>query len=1634
MDNHALPVTFVLEANRFRGRLTRKFLFVLIPLFILTVLVISLVLLAGINNIVQEQVTRQAVIFQTQKTAELEDWATQKQTGLEAIVSDAEMAAAIDTLTSASRSSDQFTAARGMLLQKFGGLKGSNDNLLFENFFILNTSGRIVAASEQEWEGLNLEDELYYHLNLTEPEANSFLLRSPAPFENVRLALMTSEPIFDSAGNQMATLVGVSDYQALLTVINKNREIFSNSIIYFVTNENQLVGFRQDADTLSSLSPTADHTKIILPAIREKQTGTAVIESVEGDTSVSAYTWLPLYQAGFVIEIPDYTYNLPIYSLIAIAGGVLIAASLLILLAINLLMQRTTKPILDLAKVSQLIADGKWGVRPEIERADEIGFLAERFNAMLDTVSGNVNALESQIQERTREIVAAAEVAQMVSSARDLDDLLHHTVELISERFKGYHTAILLLDDTKENAILREASGTVGRNLKAQSFSVPVDESSIIGWTAKNKAIRVAPNVKLDPTYMAHEMLPETLSEIGVPIHTSSEVYGVLDIQSTRADAFSPEIVDVLRTLANQLATAIQNFRLLEGTAIDLQEVSILYRGSHQIAQAQTRDAVFETATIAIQQTSFMSAIYSSEGGRFQLVTTETSPPVYVSSLPRTLLISDVQVMQYLQPNIPTIIRDVDQPVTAIHSELLEVPRRIKCQSAAYLPIMEEGRLSAIMVLSSQEWGTLSQTALQPYSSLVALITTALVKVTTLTSTQQRLTDLEAATVLSRTVAYETDMSKLYEAFHEEIAKAVGEVDFYIALYHDETKHLEFPYVVDEGDRITLDPIALGEGLTSVIIRTEKPLLLTENAETRARSMGGKVAGHWAKSWLGVPLIVEGEIIGAMVIQDINTEQRFTQEDVRLVSSLSTQMAATIRSARLLEAARQRAVNLHTVADMVRNLSLPLTRRDQLLQKAVDLLKEHYHFNHFGIFMFDQTGEKVDLQAGTGEAGESMLAEGYSVTVGAPSNIGQSAENLEVSAINDVTVRPNYRFNPLLLDTKSDLCVPIFSDEEALGLINIQHNQRFAFPTPIIEAIHAFAEQLVVRLKSADRFTENEEQLSQYHLVQRLDKAINDASEAEKLYPIIHNEINDLVGEVDFYIAIYDEKTDHIEFPYVYDDGELTQIEAIPLGDGLTSVVIQRRRPIMLVEDAQVRAQSMGARVTGNWAKSWMGVPLISGGSIVGVMTLQDLHQEHRFTNSHLEIVSTIADVLAKVVQNNQLLRESKRRAVQLQTAAEIARETSATMEHSRLLERAVNLIRDRFDFYHASVFLLDNEERFAVIRESTGEAGRQMLLNGHRLEIGSQSIMGYVTASREPLVVNDVEKQPYHRFNPLLPDTKSELGIPLVAGDRLLGALDVQSTERFAFSPDDVEVLQILADQLAVALANAELFAETQEHLAQHRLIHHVTTVAASSSSLEDALSSAVQGLRVTLGDRVSILMLDAEDNILRVTSAAGYEENVLGMNFEVGSGIAGWVAENRTPLTVNNVLQDPRYISGDPNVRSELAVPLIYRGELVGVLNVESDQLNDFDQHDQDILGTLAGSLAAIIVNARLTERQRILLDVTDKIRRSVSMQTILETTANELRKTLRTRRASIQVNLEPAVGSATRADTENGKEGVV
>lgn len=540
-------------------------------------------------------------------------------------------------------------------------------------------------------------------------------------------------------------------------------------------------------------------------------------------------------------------------------------------------------------------------------------------------------------------------------------------------------------------------------------------------------------------------------------------------------------------------------------------------------------------------------------------------------------------------------------------------------------------------------------------------------------------------------------------------------------------------------------------------------------------------------------------------------------------------------------------------------------------------------------------------------------------------------------------------------------------------------------------------------------------------------------SDLKDLYTSIHDQFRAVIGERGFLVALYDQKTNSINIPYLYEEGNFSSLDNFPLGEGLTSLLIRTREPLMIVEDTEKRAAAMGAKVAGKPAKSWLGVPLLARGEAIGAIILQDLDREHSFNEADLRFATSVASQVSGAVYNARLLNESKQTALQFETAAEIARDISSSLDLDELLRKAVDLIRSRFNFYHAAVLLKDVPGEFVVVREATGDAGAQLKRSGYKLGVGSKSIVGFVSANGEPLVVNDTERDLTYLANPLLPETRSEAAIPLKVGDRILGVLDVQSNSNYAFSDDNLRILQILADQLAIAVINSELFAETQEHLAQHRLLHHITTTAASGTTLDEALQSAVNGLQVTLGgDRVSILMVDREKKSLEVKAAVGYAQEVYKMRIPIGNGITGWCALHRRPLRVNNVTQDSRYIEASPNTRSEMAIPLLYRSELLGVLNVESEQTGAYAENDEELLGTLGGSLAAIIANARLleqirsqAERERILFEISDKIRRTTDMQTILATTASELTRAVGATSARIKLGTTPTNpgGSASR-----------
>ena len=182
-------------------------------------------------------------------------------------------------------------------------------------------------------------------------------------------------------------------------------------------------------------------------------------------------------------------------------------------------------------------------------------------------------------------------------------------------------------------------------------------------------------------------------------------------------------------------------------------------------------------------------------------------------------------------------------------------------------------------------------------------------------------------------------------------------------------------------------------------------------------------------------------------------------------------------------------------------------------------------------------------------------------------------------------------------------------------------------------------------------------------------------------------------------------------------------------------------------------------------------------------------------------------------------------RTLQFKAVNEVGRVANAVLSPDELISRVVNLITDQFGYYYTALFLVDSTRRWAELKNATGEAGRVLRENKHRLEVGGKSMVGTAISTRTPRVALDVGRESTRFQNPLLPYTRSEIALPLIVGDQALGALDVQSTKEGAFGPQEIETLQSMANQVSIALENARLFQQVQQSLDEMRVIQRQYT-----------------------------------------------------------------------------------------------------------------------------------------------------------------------------------------------------------------
>lgn len=541
----------------------------------------------------------------------------------------------------------------------------------------------------------------------------------------------------------------------------------------------------------------------------------------------------------------------------------------------------------------------------------------------LQTVLVEVNRqLEQRVQLRTQEVErqlvqirTAAEITQVALSTSNLSDLLKRTVALLEERFNYLHAAIYIADETGRVARLREATRRWGNELLARGVAVLAGSDSMIGWVLEHKQPRVIGAESSEDKPLPDALVPEARSQACLPILIGDQILGVLDVQHQMENTFDPDTVAVLQTIANHIAAVIENYYLLETTQNYLNEVSALYQASYQMARATTPDEVVRITTAVLKQTNHLAVFFVPEQNSLRQVTAhepglggwgKTGKPVI---FPERVAVSAAEINKLFVPGEAYLVRDI--PGTEGNSDLPEVIisplRKGGYKRLALIQSRRAGRLEIIFLLAVREPDTFKPNTLQSFASLAEITSASLDKVYTSQRMEKRLTALQSLNAVSQAVSVETDLMALYQVVHREVISVIGNVHIAIATYDAQTDTIEVPYLFDGSDIRSLERFPAGEGLTSILIRTRQPMMLVEDTERKTRELGAKLVGKPAKSWLGVPLLIAGDAIGAIILQDLEHEGRFDVDDQRLLTTLASQVAVAIRNARMLEATYRQA-------------------------------------------------------------------------------------------------------------------------------------------------------------------------------------------------------------------------------------------------------------------------------------------------------------------------------------------------------------------------------------------------------------------------------------------------------------------------------------------------------------------------------------------------------------------------------------------------------------------------------------------------------------------------------------------------------------------------------------------------------
>jgi PAS domain S-box-containing protein len=1078
-------------------------------------------------------------------------------------------------------------------------------------------------------------------------------------------------------------------------------------------------------------------------------------------------------------------------------------------------------------------------------------------------------------------------------------------------------------------------------------------------------------------------------SAVVEPLVSRDQVIGLIAVEYRHPHSFSERDLALFRTLCNQTTIAIEHVRQVQRTEAALSETQTLYRAGRVLAGAADLHEILQQALIEFVYSlgldqgdvilltpdrRYGQVMAYVQDSRLQEVE-KPKVPINENLLYHQVLLSGQPFVSVDAPNDPRLEGFISFNQTVTSKSLMEAPMIIRGETIGWIGSS-----------SVKQYHHFTQQEIDLARAMADQIAITIQNRRLLEQTELRATRLSAVAKIGEAISRMLDLEEIFNTTVDLIRDRFGFYHVSIFLVDEAQEWAVVHASTGEVGKIMVErPHRLQVGGNSIVG------FVTATATPRIALDVGEDAIHFknpllpaTRAEMALPLVSRGLVIGALDVQSTEANA-FSDEDIDTLQIMADQLTNAIANARLFHSAQTSRMFLKSVVNV-----LPVGVFAKEVQAG-------YRFSIWNAKMEELFATKSQDILGKTD---------YDLFVKAEADYFRRTDIAVMAAgqIVDIPVEEITTSRGVMLAHTTKL--PIFDSQ--------------GNPEILLGVLEDITErkQAEVALQTAFERTQS---------LYRISNALATSTDQQATIGVVLSEYLQLLHLERGFIVLKDSAS-HFSKIQLLLAGQPGQSEVpIPIEEDTLLQHFAAAPTPTTIEHVSTHPLTQSSPWLRELAETMLLIPLIGRDKVFGVIGAASNQVEHRFASNDIEIGEAIADQLTVWLDNRQLLQEAQYRLGLLQTAAEVSRASSSILDADELINTSVNLIRDQFNFYYVGLFLVDADREWAVLRAGTGEAGRIQLEKHHQLKIGGESMIGWCVQNRQARIALDVGLEAVRFRNPYLPNTRSEMALPLVSRDIVIGALTVQSSERGAFFNEDITLLQTMADQLANAIENARLFAQTQEALLQTENLYRVTQELLSARDEETVYRLAMQAMAHTNIDTAAIYM---------------YLE---GQTDEIGGQVleqkATWIANDQASLPNGTRFHSKEMIveqlipqhgalviedtnSNDPSltdqlrrhlallgIKSLVALPLsTYQRRLGFLLVAHKTPGKTFSPQNIRYFSTVAQQMVVALENLRLLDdsqrrarREEIIREITGKIRSANTIEDILKTTVTELGQVL-------------------------------